>query len=189
MLRLCIVRELPLFWHACIWMYCYINKHPYTRVYIYIMYIIYLKKGTTYVNSNDMCQNIYVQLKRTKIGNEKNIYVFQKRSLHIEPQSHNLPHTELVHAVTHHQMKQEPTNLVKKCKTPWLTFLLYWALINLDRSNSNSLQNPVNLHCFCVFEILLRRAKTESVDLPHLPHGSVHMLISICSPTGSRHDF
>ena len=46
----------------------------------------------------------------------------------------------------------------------------------------------VYLHRFCVIEKFVRRAKTESVELFHIPNGSAHMLIPMCSPTGLRHE-
>ena len=52
-----------------------------------------------------------------------------------ELQIQNVAHFELVHAIAHHQLKLEPGNVDKRCKTPWLKSLLFWAFIDLDRSN------------------------------------------------------
>ena len=49
-------------------------------------------------------------------------------------QSQNLPHFELVHAITHHPFKLGPPNLDQRCKIPWLRSLLFWGLIELDMS-------------------------------------------------------
>ena len=50
-------------------------------------------------------------------------------------QSQNLPHFELVRAITHHPFKLGPPNLDQRCKIPWLRSLLFWGLIELDMSN------------------------------------------------------
>ena len=50
-------------------------------------------------------------------------------------QSQNLPHFELVRAITHHPIKQGPPNLDQRCRIPWLRSLLFWGLIELDMSN------------------------------------------------------
>ena len=76
-------------------------------------------------------------------------------------QSQNLPHFELVRAITHHPFKPGPPNLDQRCKIPWLGYLLFWGLIELDMSNWTYFQNPVCLHRFCVFEIFVRLAKMD----------------------------
>ena len=38
---------------------------------------------------------------------------------------------------------------------------MFWGLIDLDMSDLTYFQNPVYLQCFCVFEILVRLAKTD----------------------------
>ena len=73
-------------------------------------------------------------------------------------QSKNLPHFELFRAITHHPFKLGPPNLDQRCKIPWLRSLLFLGLIELDMSNLTYFQNPVYLHCFCVFEIFVRPA-------------------------------
>ena len=50
-------------------------------------------------------------------------------------QSQNLPHFELVRAITHHPFKLGPPNLDQRCKIPRLRSLLFWGLIELDMSN------------------------------------------------------
>ena len=72
--------------------------------------------------------------------------------------SQNLPHFELVRAITHHPFGLGPLNLDQRCKIPWLRSLLFWGLIELDMSNLTYFQNPDHLHRFCVFEILVRPA-------------------------------
>ena len=63
------------------------------------------------------------------------------------------------------------------CRIPWLRSLLFWGVIDLDRSHLTSFQNSVHLHRFCIFEIFVRHVKTETVELFHIPHGFTHMLI------------
>ena len=46
-------------------------------------------------------------------------------------------------------------------------------------SNLTSFQYSVYLHRFCIFEIFVRRAKTEYVELFHIAHGAAHILIPI----------
>ena len=50
-------------------------------------------------------------------------------------QSQNLPHFELVRAITRHPFKLGPPNLDQRCKIPWLGYLLFWGFIELDMSN------------------------------------------------------
>ena len=47
-------------------------------------------------------------------------------------QSQNLPHFELVCAITHHLFKPGPPNLDQRCLIPWLRSLLFWGLIEHD---------------------------------------------------------
>ena len=47
-------------------------------------------------------------------------------------QSQNLPHFELVCAITHHPFKPGPPNLDQRCLIPWLRSLLFWGLIEHD---------------------------------------------------------
>ena len=76
----------------------------------------------------------------------------------IKLHSQNLPHFELVRAITHHLIKQGPQNLDQSCKIHWLRSLLFWGLIEFDMSNLTYFQNSVYLHCFCIFEIFVRPA-------------------------------
>ena len=79
----------------------------------------------------------------------------------IDLRSQNLPHFELVRAITHHPFKLGPPDLDQMFKIPWIRSLLFWGLIEFDMSNLTSFQNPVYLHRFCVFEIFVRLAKTD----------------------------
>ena len=86
----------------------------------------------------------------------------------IQLQSQNLPHFELVRAITHHPFELGPPNLDQRCKIPWLRSLLFWGFIELDMSNLTYFQNPVYLHPFCIFEIFVRPAKTDGTEsVPH----------------------
>ena len=49
----------------------------------------------------------------------------------IEPQRQNLPHSELVHAITHHQLKLEFPNLEQKCILALFKSLHIWAWLKL----------------------------------------------------------
>ena len=77
----------------------------------------------------------------------------------IQLQSQNLPHFELVGAITHHPLKLGSPNLNQNCKIPWSRSLFFWGLIELDLSNLTIFKNPVYLHHFCIFEIFVRPAK------------------------------
>ena len=68
------------------------------------------------------------------------------------------PIFELVRAITLHPFGLGPPNLDQRCKIPWLRYLLFWGLIELDMSNLTYFQNPVYLHRFCSFDILVRPA-------------------------------
>ena len=46
---------------------------------------------------------------------------------------------------------------------------------------------PVDLYCFCVFEIFVTDAKMESFELFHIPHSSINMVIPLSTPAGSHH--
>ena len=50
----------------------------------------------------------------------------------IEPQSKNLPHFELVHAITHHQLKLQLPNLEQKCISALFRSLPTLGLIEID---------------------------------------------------------
>ena len=50
----------------------------------------------------------------------------------IELQSQNLPHFELVHAITHHQLKLQFPNLEQKCTLALFISLLILGLIEID---------------------------------------------------------
>ena len=64
--------------------------------------------------------------------------------------SKNLPHFELVRAMTRHPFGLGPPNLDQRCKIPWLRSLLFWGLIKLDMSNFNLFSES------CLFASLLR---------------------------------
>ena len=55
-----------------------------------------------------------------------------------------------------------------------------------SRSNLASFYKSVYLHRFCIFEIFVRRTKTDFVELFHIPHESAHMLITIYARRQSR---
>ena len=102
----------------------------------------------------------------------------------INLRSQNLPHFELVRAITHHSFKIGPPNLDQMFKIPWLRSLLFLGLIELDMSNLTHFQNHVYLHRFWVFEIFVRLAKNGwKWSLFHILHGCARK----CSPTGSCH--
>ena len=50
----------------------------------------------------------------------------------IELQSQNLPHLELVHAITHHQLKLQFPNLEQKCILALFRYLPILGLIEID---------------------------------------------------------
>ena len=50
----------------------------------------------------------------------------------IELQSQNLPHFELVHAITHHQLKLQFTNLEQQCILTLFRSLPILGLIEID---------------------------------------------------------
>ena len=54
------------------------------------------------------------------------------RDLQIEPQSQNLPHFELVHAITHNQLKLQFANLEQKCIVVLFRSLPILDLIEID---------------------------------------------------------
>ena len=89
--------------------------------------------------------------------------------------SKNLPHFELVRAITHHPFKLGPPNLDQMFKIPWLRSLLSRGLIKLDMSNLTYFQNPVYLHHFCVFEIFVRLAKTDENGLCSTSYMAAHI--------------
>ena len=57
-----------------------------------------------------------------------------------------------IHPINHPQLKLEPPNLGKRCKTPWLSSLLIWELIVVHE-----------LHLICT--ITLHRFERESPNL------------------------
>ena len=97
-------------------------------------------------------------------------------------QSQNLPHFELVRAITHHPYKLGPPHLEQRCKIPWLRSILGvdWAW-------------HVKLNLFsksCLFASLLRLwnicetcKKGWKRSLFHILNGCAQ----ICSPTRSCH--
>ena len=95
----------------------------------------------------------------------------------------------LVRTITHHTFQLESHDLDEKMQNILLKVPivlgadLAWPFM----SNLTSFQNSVYLHRFCVFEIFVRRAKTEFVELFHIAHGAAHIDSFICTPTGSCH--
>ena len=96
----------------------------------------------------------------------------------INLQSQNLPHFELVRPITHHLFKLGPPNLDQMFKIPWLRSLLFWGLIGLDMSNLTYFQNPVYLHCFCVFEIFVRLTKRDENVVCSTSYMAAH--VNVC---------
>ena len=95
----------------------------------------------------------------------------------IQLQSQNLPHFELVCAITHHPFKLGPPNLDQMCKILWLRSILFWGLIELDMSNLTYFQNTVYLHRFCVFEIFVRLAKTDENGVCSTSYMAAHIYV------------
>ena len=87
----------------------------------------------------------------------------------------------LVRVITHHTFQLESPDLDEKMQKKLLKVPILlgadWAWPSM--SNLTSFQNSVSLHRFCVFEIFVRRAKTEFVELFHIAHGAVHNLIPL----------
>ena len=93
----------------------------------------------------------------------------------IYPRSQNLPHFELVRAITHHPFKLGPPNLDQMCKIPWFRSLLFWGLIELGMSNLTYFRPLVYLHRFCVFEIFVRLAKTDENGVCSTSYMAAHI--------------
>ena len=94
----------------------------------------------------------------------------------------------LVRAITNHTYQLESPDLDKKMQNVLLKvpIVLGADWVWLSRSNLASFYNHVYLHRFCVFEICVRRTKTEFVELFHIPNESTHMLITIYAHQQSR---
>ena len=90
-------------------------------------------------------------------------------------------HLLLVRTITHHTFQLESPNLNEKMQNILLKVPIVlgadWAWSSM--SNLTSSKNSVDLHRFCIFEIFVRRAKTEFVWLFHITHGAAHILILI----------
>ena len=67
----------------------------------------------------------------------------------IEPQSQNLPHFELVHAISHHQLKLQFPNLERKCILPLFRSLLILGLIEIDLQFNFQFQTQTKLSFLC----------------------------------------
>ena len=87
----------------------------------------------------------------------------------------------LVRAITHHTFQLESPDLDEKMQNILLKVPIVlaadWAWPSM--SNLTSFQNSVYLHRFCVFEIFVRLANTEFVELFHIPHGAAHIMIPL----------
>ena len=84
-------------------------------------------------------------------------------------QSQNLPHFELVRAITHHPFTLGSQNLDQRCKIPWLRSVLFWGLIELDMSNLTIFKIPFICIAFASLKYLWdlqKHMKTESVPHP-----------------------
>ena len=94
----------------------------------------------------------------------------------------------LVRTITHHAFQLESPDLDEKMQNIFAPYCFGadWAWPSM--SNLTSFYNSVYLHRFCVFEIFVRRAKTEFVELfPHRKWCRTHSDSFICTPTGSCH--
>ena len=97
----------------------------------------------------------------------------------------------LVRAITHYTFQLESPDLDEKMQNILLKVPVVlgadWAWPSM--SNLTSFKNSVYLHRFCVFEIFVRRAKTEFVELFHITHGASHILIPLYArPQGRAMD-
>ena len=83
--------------------------------------------------------------------------------------------------ITHHTFQLESPDLDEKMQNILLKVPIVletdWAWPYM--SNLTSFQNSVYLYRFSIFEIFVRRAKTEFVELFHIAHGAAHILIPI----------
>ena len=87
----------------------------------------------------------------------------------------------IVRTITHHTFQLESPDLDEKVQNSLLKVPIVlgadWARPSM--SNLTSFQNSVYFHHFCVFEIFVRHAKMEFVELLHIAHGAAHILIPI----------
>ena len=67
----------------------------------------------------------------------------------IELQSQNLPHFELVHAITHHQLKLQFPNLEQKCILALFRSLPILGLIEIDLQFIFLFQTQTKLSFLC----------------------------------------
>ena len=67
----------------------------------------------------------------------------------IELQSQNLPHFELVHAITHHQLKLQFPNLEQKCILALFRSLPILGLIEIDLQFNFLFQTQTKLSFLC----------------------------------------
>ena len=67
----------------------------------------------------------------------------------IKPQSQNLPHSELVHAITHHQLKLQFPNLEQKCILALFKSLSILGLIEIDLQFNFLFQTQTKLSFLC----------------------------------------
>ena len=66
----------------------------------------------------------------------------------IELQSQNVPHFELVHAITHHQLKLQFPNLEQKCILALFRSLPILGLIEIDLQFNYQFQTQTRLSFF-----------------------------------------
>ena len=85
--------------------------------------------------------------------------------------------------ITHHLFKLGPRNLDQRCKLPWLRSLLFWGLIELDKSNWTYFKILFICIAFASLKYLWDRhkhMKTESVPHPKWLHTNIlaHSVVS-----------
>ena len=66
----------------------------------------------------------------------------------IKLQNKDLPHFELVHAITHHQLKLQFPNLEQKCILALFRSLPILGMIEIDRQFNFLISNPDQIELF-----------------------------------------
>ena len=81
-----------------------------------------------------------------------------------------------VHTITHHTFQLESPDLDEKMQNILLKVPIDWGgdWAWPSMSNLTSFRNAVYLHRFCVFEIFVRRAKKEFIELFSTSHMAPH---------------
>ena len=92
-------------------------------------------------------------------------------------QSHNLPHFEFVWVITL-PAQARTTKFGPEVQNQLVNIRIVCGVDWIDMSNLTKFQNPVYLLCFCVFEILVKPAKTDGHGVFHILNGCAQ----ICSP-------